>query len=493
MRLDFTQQMRLEQQMKLAPRMIQSMEILQLPILALEERIEQELVSNPVLEMREPTEDSNESAPSTTEEQTPSTTEENRDLTVAGEGSQTDDFQRLDNVAHAWDDYFSRSSRASVRRSSGERDRKLDAMMNTPARDVSLQEYLSFQLALSDADGDVRRAGEAIVSFVDEDGYLRTPLAEVIESLPRPRPSDADAAEALGIIQSFDPPGVAARDLRECLLLQLAAQSGDHRIEEQLVRDHLKDIEQNRFPVITRALNCRIEDVKDAIEHIRKLSPRPGAAIGGEVVPYISPDVIVEYDNEENDYTIRLTDGHASSLYISGLYRRMLKSGRLDDPTREFIQDNIRSARWLIESIQQRRNTLFRVVSAVMAHQRDFLEKGPKHLRPLPMSQIADELGIHRGTVSRAASEKYVQTPRGIYPLRAFFSGGTSSDEGSVSWDGIKAKIQDIVDHEDKKAPLSDDEIVKRLGTESIHVARRTVTKYRKLLSIPSMRRRKEF
>ena len=478
--------------MKLAPRMIQSMEILQLPILALEERIEQELEINPVLEVRDGAADGD--APQAKVEEAPTTTEENRDLTISEDKDKAEDFQRLDNVASAWDDYFSRGQRSGFRRGSGERDRKLDAMMNTPARDVNLHEYLTFQMILTEAEGPVRDACEGIIAFLGEDGYLRSSLEEVIEASPDdPKPSIEDAEEALRIVQSLDPPGVGARDLRECLLLQLAARSSEPSLEEALVRDHLKDIEQNRYPVIAKALNCTLDEVKDAVAKVAKLSPRPGGAIGGEIVPYISPDVVVEYDGEQDDYTVRLTNGHSTSLYISGLYRRMLRSGRLDENTRGFIQDNIRSARWLIESIEQRRNTLFRVVSAVMSHQRDFLENGPKHLRPLPMSLIADELGIHRGTVSRAASEKHVQTPRGIVPLRAFFSGGTDSDGGGVSWDGIKAKIQEIIGKEDKRKPLSDDEIVKKLADEGITLARRTVTKYRKTLGVASMRRRKEF
>jgi RNA polymerase sigma-54 factor len=294
---------------------------------------------------------------------------------------------------------------------------------------------------------------------------------------------------------------VGARDLQECWLLQLdaierdgeMARGHDFDLERTLIREHLKDLSMNRYPQISKRLGKPIDEIQAAVKRIGHLHPYPGKQIGGEDAPPITPDAVIYYDEDTDKYEIEMTNDPAPNLYISGMWRKYIKQKQGDKSTREFLM-NIRNARWLIESIQQRKSTIMRVIRAVVDAQRDFFDKGPEHLKPLPMISVADQLGIHVATVSRAVSEKWIQTPRGVFPLRRFFSGGTTSAEGEeMSWDAVKEKLKAIIDNEDKKNPLNDDEIVIKLKDQGIELARRTVAKYRKILDIPTARQRREF
>jgi len=237
-----------------------------------------------------------------------------------------------------------------------------------------------------------------------------------------------------------------------------------------------------------------METIKDAIEHLRRLNPRPGSSFNlQENTHYVVPDLIVE-PNDQGGYDVRLTDEHTPNLSISRYYQKQLRNKGTDPAAREFIQKRIQSARWLIESIEQRRNTLLKVARAIVEHQKPFLDKGPEHIEPLKMQQIADRVGVHVTTVSRAVDDKWAQTPRGIFPLKRFFGGGTTTADGEeIAWDTIKQKLLEIVAKEDKQSPLSDEEIVDEMGRHGLIVARRTVTKYRQALMIPSSRQRKQF
>jgi RNA polymerase sigma-54 factor len=286
------------------------------------------------------------------------------------------------------------------------------------------------------------------------------------------------------------------------LLIQLAhiardpemAEGHDLPLERRLVEDHLKDLEMNRYPQIAKKTGRSIDDLQRAVARIGRLQPHPGKEIGPDEAPGITPDAFITYDEETKTYDVEMTHDPAPNLYIRGLYRKMLKDRAVAKDTRDFLSGNVRNARWLIESIRQRRGTIERVIRKVVEHQRDFFDKGPELLRPLPMIQVADELGIHVATVSRAVADKYIQTPRGIFPLRRFFSGGTTTDDGEdMSWDAVKEKLKVVVANEDKEKPLNDDEIADRLKEQGIELARRTVAKYRKILNIPTARQRKEF
>jgi RNA polymerase sigma-54 factor len=480
MRLDTSQQMRMDMRLRMAPRMIQSMEILQLPLMALQERIDQELSENPVLiDLRESPAPAENEGEETSPEPAPAADE------PTGDGmDDTDDWAESYNEAH-------RPSRAAL---SEEADRKHDAMQNMASRPRSLHDDLADQLGFLDTVPSVRSLAEYIIYNLDDNGYLPQGLG--LPDIARDFGGDvtvAQAEEALALVQRLDPPGVAARDLRECLLLQLSADVPCRETLQVLISNHLDDLQQNRLPAIEKRTGIPIEKIKEAIEHLRRLNPRPGARYAPENAQYVVPDLIVEPD-EHGGYEVRLIDDHTPQLSISRYYQKQLKNKTTDPAAREFIQKRIQSARWLIESIEQRRNTLLKVARAIIDHQKDFLDKGPESIEPLKMQQIADRVHVHVTTVSRAVDDKWVQTPRGIFALKRFFGGGTTTTGGEeVAWDTIKQKLLEIIAKEDKSNPLSDEEIVDGLGRHGFPVARRTVTKYRRTLRIPSSRQRKQF
>jgi RNA polymerase sigma-54 factor len=252
-------------------------------------------------------------------------------------------------------------------------------------------------------------------------------------------------------------------------------------------------LEHNRLPAISRKTGYSIELVQQVLGELRKLNPKPGADFNNVVVPPVTPDVFVEPD-ENGEYQVRLEDAETPSLFISPYYRRLFQDAETSVEAREYIKRKIASAQWLIDSIQQRRGTLLKVARAIVEHQKDFLDKGPEAIEPLKMQQIADKVGVHVTTVSRAVDEKWIQTPRGIFPLRRFFCGGTTSAGGEeVAWDAVRRKLQEIVDNEDKQHPMSDDQLVAKLAEAGITVARRTVTKYRKAMGILSSRQRRDW
>ena len=484
MRLDMAPQLRLDLRLKLAPQMIQSMEILQLPLLALSERIEQELVENPVLEVQPPAmevpEAPEEVAPAHLEADVPSRVQE--------------DFRNLDRMPDDWERYLDDSLPPArpFRRYQQERDAKLDAMLNTAAPGLSLQEFLEQQVGLLDLDRETREMARQIIGNIDDNGYLRFPLEEIVASLDGGA-SLALAERTLVLVQALDPAGVGARDLRECLLLQLErAGLEENGLVRALIEHHLDDIKENRLPRIAKATGTDVEAVKAAVAAIGHLTPKPGNGYVTETVPYVIPDVTVEAT--EWGYEARLEDAWTPHLYISRDYRDLARRPDIDVRTREFVSAKIRSAKWLIDSIEQRRTTLLAVARSIVKFQKAFLDLGLAHITPLKMQTVADDVGVHVSTVSRAINGKYIQTPRGIYPMKFFFTGGTVTDSGAVaSWRTVKQRIREIVDQEEKANPLSDDQIAEELKNGGFGVARRTVTKYRKMMNIPSSRRRKAY
>jgi RNA polymerase sigma-54 factor len=490
MRLSFGQDLRLVQKQVLAPRMIQSMEILQLPILALQERIEQELQENPILELRE--EDPDAPAEETERELPDAPTDEERELVIDEAKSNEADFERLMKMDEEWPDHFEEHSRPSRGEIEEAGERKLDAMANMTARPQSLQDYLRDQLGWFDLEPDLRAMAERIIYNLDPNGYLPGRLEDLLG--PEPAQGDLALAErALTQVQRLDPPGVGARDLRECLLLQLLPGMPHYEQLKTLISAHLEDIEHNRLPVISRRTGYSMETIEQALGELRKLNPKPGADYNNAIVPPVTPDVFVE-QGEDGKYQVRLEDGRVPTLFISPYYRKLFASGQANAETREYIKRKINSAQWLIDSIEQRRGTLTRVAQAIVDHQTEFLTKGPESIEPLKMQQIADKVGVHVTTVSRAVDDKWIQTPRGIFPLRRFFCGGTVSADGEeVAWDAVRLKLQEIIDGEGKEHPLSDEQLVLELERHGITVARRTVTKYRKAMKIPSSRQRRKW
>jgi len=442
MRLDAHLQLRQEMRLKLAPQIIQSIEILQLPLLELRDRIDQELLENPTLEPgpaeaeeaqedEEPlAEEGEDDEPVEAVVEEPETEPE----PIAEEDYEAaEELIRDDEESYRWDRPPPRS---------GEKDPKRAAIENSPAPEVSLEDHLTWQLTYFDLDPEVREICDNIIANLDWRGYLEYPLEEIAASMDRP---------------------VSVEKAQEA-----------------------------RYPKVAKAMGCTIGDLKEAVEKIGKLNPIPGALFGEEAAPHVIPDLRVEL--VDGEYVVMLEDAYLPSLRISSYYARRLQQKGLDSKTEQYLKDKFQSARWLIDAIQQRRSTVFNISTAIVEDQKDFLDKGTLHLKPLKMQDVADQVGVHVSTVSRAISGKYIQTPRGLYSLKHFFTGGVEKEDGEMeSWDVVRQKLQHVVDNEDKSDPLSDEQLAAELAKQGIEIARRTVSKYRKLLAIPSSRRRKEY
>jgi len=480
----------MEQRMKLAPHMIQSMEILQLPILALQERIEQELNSNPVLEMTEPV---NPEDTDSDEQQSQEDINE-KDLVLNTDTNKAGDFERLENLGDGFKDYMNEAGPFRRRVYSDEPDKKLEAIKNTAAPPQSLHEHLAEQWRMVDAEPAVKKAGDMIIDYIDDRGYLTVRL-EQLHNKDRGDFTIDDLREALELVQELEPAGVGARDMKECLLIQMAQSSEDMSFESRLIAEHMDALLENRLPDIAKKMNCGIDAINRAIAHLSKLDTSPGLQVGRDRNHPITPDVIVESLDNSDEYSVRLADYDLPRLRVNDYYAKMAKDDVVSEKTKNFLQNNLRSAQWIIDAIEQRKNTLLRVTKAIVKYQRDFFEKGQLYLRPLPMSKIAKDVGVHLATISRAVAGKYIQCPWGILPLRKFFSGGTDDINGTgLSWEAIRGKLQQIIDAEDKSKPLNDEQIRKKLAELGIKkLARRTVAKYRKLLNIPAARFRKKY
>jgi RNA polymerase sigma-54 factor len=473
--------------------MIQSMEILQLPLMALQERIEQELSENPLLELLEPEADFQEDRVAEVENPD-APTESEKELVVDEKQDNVEDFERLDELDRELPEFFDDSPRRSGNQISEDADRRHDQFANIVARPESLHDYLTHQLGELDLDPEVREIAERIISTLDpqDGGYFRSSLEDLL-------PPRADrqqlklAREALAVVQSLDPPGIAARDLRECLLLQLLPGMSFYEQLRTIISNHLEDLRDNRLPAIKRKTGYSIEHIQATWDELRKLNPKPGARFTESYVPTATPDVQVE-KGEDGRYHVIVDEYRTPQLRISKYYRDRLANGTATDEEREFIRRKLNAAQWLIDSIEQRRNTLAKVAQAIVDYQQRFLDEGPEHIEPLKMQQIAEQVGVHVTTISRAVDDKWIQTPRGILPLRRFFVGGTQSSDGDeVAWDTVRLKLQEVVDQEDKSNPYSDEELVEQLQQHGLKVARRTITKYRQKMGIPGSRQRRDW
>ena len=504
MQLSVSQQMKMSQQMKLAPRMIQSMEILQLNMMALNERIEQELVENVTLELIDKDKDQPTQEPDVVvkpddpkEAQELSKDVEQRELVAESDGNNESDFERLLEISSEWpeDNVGFGGATPSANQIADSMDRQHDAMANMTARPQSLHEYLLEQFSFNSVEDAQRQFGEYLIQHLDHNGRLQSLLPEICQQFNRvydQQLTNEDAEHVLSMIQQLDPPGVGARDYNEMLLLQITDNMPFHEVMRVLVRDHLEDIAFNRLPVIQKATGYSIDMIKVGIEQIQTLNPYPGRGFEQRPVQRVTPDLAVE-KNDKGEYTVRLLDEYIPELRISPRYAKMLKEQPTQE-TRDWIKKKIESARWLIESIEQRYSTVKKVAQEIVNHQTEFLEKGPEAIAPLKMQQIADRVGVHVTTVSRAVDEKWIQTPRGLFPLKRFFGGGTQTANGEeVAWDTIRIKLQELIDNENKAKPLSDDALVEALAGQGLKLARRTITKYRKQMGIPSSRQRREY
>jgi len=478
-----SQQMRLEQ--RLTPQLIQSMAILQKPVADLEAYIANALESNAALELDEPKPPAPEPA-------------QREDDNGRGKLDHREalGFARLDRFARYYDmDATDRAPSSARRLSSGDtRDAKMGAMANTAGREIDLNEYLLSQWALFEVDDDVRRAGEAIINHLDPDGYLRVPLDEIAERVRPPLSTDM-FEKALREVHKLEPAGIGARDVVECLLLQLDVLPGDNTLERTLIEHHLDDIVHNRLPAVAKAVGCSVGEINEAIKAMRStLCLHPGYLVGDRSVPTIRPDVIVEYAETGGGLDVWLARGNTPKLRIRPEVAALAKSKKNGRATRDFARKHVEDASALIDAVSFRRNRLLEVARAIVEKQADFFDVGPEGLKVCRMSDLAVELGCDPSTVSRTVADKYMQTPRGIHPLRYFFTGGTETDSGeSMGWDRVKTRVRELIDTEDKKTPWNDDQIAALLKKEGIEISRRTVAKYRHQMDIPAARQRRQY
>ena len=459
MRLGFDLTLEQAQKLIMTPELRQAIQMLQFTSLELNEYLDKQLETNPFLEQEVA----------------------NDDFEDIDEHSEEKDDIDWEEVLNKYDDEgytnYPKEEKDSIN------------YENFVSYESSLKEQLLFQLSLLDCSRREKAIGEFIIDNIDENGYLMDPLEEIEKYM---NTSHKEAEKVLNMIQSFEPIGVGARSLEECLTIQLKSKKIEDPNIYIIVEKYLEDVAANRLSKISKDLDLDLKSVQDICDYIRTLEPKPGRSFSGNSgdVKYVTPDVILRYIDGE--YIIILNDITAPRLNINNSYKALMK--KTDDPNiSHFLNDKFNSALWIIRSIEQRRMTIYKVVESIIKHQRDFFKEGEKALKPLTLKEIADDIDVHESTVSRATNGKYMQTPRGLFELKYFFSTGISSDKGEISSTGIKWIIKNIIEKEDPKKPFSDQQITNILKERSIEISRRTVAKYRDKLNIPSSSVRRRY
>jgi len=458
----------------LAPQLQQSLLILQTPLLELRNLVQQEMETNPVLE----------------ELPDESPTDERDGAESSTDNNFKEEFEKLVSLDEEWRDYMAQSASYNSEgfRNSQEAQDKRQFFFDSIAVQETLQQHLVAQLNQTTLEADDRKAAELIIGNIDDNGFLQSTPEEMALSSGVPK---EDFEKMLALIQSFSPRGVGARDLRECLLIQLQREGKESSLEYRIVSEHMEDLGRRRFPEIARRMGISVEEVQSAADKIARLNPRPGQAFTAAPQNYVLPDATVE--KVDGDYQVVLNNEQIPHLRISNLYKDIIAQGNNGAEVKDYIRDKIRSGKFLIRSIHQRQQTISNIAHQIVSRQRDFLEHGPSHLKPMTMAEIADAVGVHETTVSRAVSGKYMLTPQGIFEMKYFFTSGYQTATGeSMSNTSVKEAILDLVKHENGSAPLSDQQLVEILTERGIPIARRTVAKYRTELNIlPSHMRRK--
>jgi RNA polymerase sigma-54 factor len=465
---------RLSQKLILTPSLQQAIKLLPMSTLELADLLNQEMVENPLLE-EVPTDDAQPAEVAATVE-TPAEPEKPAE----------DPRDNWDD--HDYEYFFGEYLDDGYRARQPQEVRELPPIENTLSSRSSLADHLAWQLNLQTTDETIREIGTAIIGNVDDDGYLVASLDE-IASLGN---WDVSVVEkALEHVQTFDPIGVGARDLQECLLLQLRHLGLGGTPVEVLVRDHLRSLQNQRIPELSRLLGLDNEEIKAHIELIKNLDPKPGSRYSPSESQYVIPDVYII--RTEDGYRATLNEDGLPQLRISPVYRRLLdKGGETTDETRAYVKDKFRSALWLLKSVDQRQKTIIKVATSIITFQREFLDHGIEHLKPLVLRDVASDIGMHESTVSRVVNNKYMHTPQGVYELKYFFHSGINSSYGeSVSSVTIKQRIKKIIEAEDQRRPLSDSKIMNMLQKEGLVLARRTIAKYREELKIQTSNQRK--
>lgn len=467
----------------MTPSLQQAIKLLQLSKLELQEVLNQELLENPLLD--ESAEEVKSEETQAEEVKAENEAEDAKKPEAKEAEKEKDSFDEIDYDAY-FQDYIEYGYNP---RGMGEEHEEFP-IENTLTRPPNLSDHLTWQLSMSDASPRTQEIAQFIIGNIDEDGYLRATDDEIAASGGY---EPDDVRKAVAAVQSLDPIGVGARDLRECLLLQLRFLEIDAPLVEVIVRDHWDEFMQRKFVPLAKALGIDMKTLEGIVEIIKHLDPKPGRKYSNERAIYVEPDVYVHKVGEE--YVIVLNEDGMPKLRINSGYRSMLNSmdSKSDGETVNYIKDKIRSAVWLIKSLDQRQRTIYKVAESIVKHQREFLEKGIDFLRPLVLRDVADDIQMHESTVSRVVSNKYMHTPRGLFLMKYFFHSVLDSDTGEdISSLTVKKKIQSYIENEDPRKPLSDSKIMKILNDEGINIARRTVAKYRDELNIPSSTDRKQ-
>jgi len=460
-------QQNLSQQQTLAPQMRKSLEILQASTMELSQIINLALENNPVLE------DASES------------------ISLDELGQDPEELDRLESLNDTDDDWRERNIiEGSTQTWTQDDEERRQHLYDSLVAPVTLQQHLQQQLDLSMVEPGVREAAEAIIGNLDERGFLDLPVRDLGIRM-KLDPDELD--EALSLVQSFDPPGVGAADIPESLMLQLERQGRHDSIEYKIVRHHLEALARKRHPQIAKALGTSVERVAEAAVSIGRLTPNPGGDFNPGGNPYIQPDVIIE-KNEDGILEARLTGEQLPHLRINDFYKDMIGKQGLDSKARSFLREQIRDGRSLIRSVALRQETILAIAHQLILRQQDFFDKGPRFLKPLTMNEVADALGMHATTISRAVAGKHILTPQGLMEMRSFFATGYQTESGSgVSNAGVREAIQQLVANENQNKPLSDEALTKALAKQGIKVARRTVAKYREQLNILPSHLRKSY
>jgi RNA polymerase sigma-54 factor len=479
MAIEMRQQMKLTQQLVMTPQLQQAIKLLQLSRLELQDVVRQELEENPILEEAAEQEQSRELEQLESAEKEPLQEGEGEQFKEVEAGTET--LKEMD-----WDSYLDGYNYTAGEQYYDE-DEDRPSFENLLTRKGTLFDHLIWQVSMFRFDELEQAVAAEIVGNLDEDGYLRATVSEIAADC---HTDEFTVERVLARVQEFDPMGVGGRDLRECLLIQVRQLGMQGSIVEAILLDHLKDLESRRYKQIAKSLGVEIDDILAAAKIIAGLDPKPGRAFNQEDIQYISPDIFVYKVGEE--YVVMLNEDGLPNLRINPFYSAEAKNKNVDSKAEEYISDKMRSAMWLIKSIQQRQRTIFKVAKSIVKFQRDFLDKGIEHLRPLVLRDVAEDIGMHESTVSRVTTNKYMQTPQGLLELKYFFNSGLSTTGGDfVASESVKNKIKEIVDGEDPRRPYSDQKLAELLAACNINIARRTVTKYREVLRIGSSSERK--
>lgn len=474
MRMGYGLNVEQTQKLIMTPELRQAITVLQLSALELSMYIEQQLEENPLLELREDEVERGEEAGIGDEQNT------------AGDEDTDRKEYDLD-----WDEYFQDSSDLGVVRQERIQEQEDYSYENFLSQSLTLSEHLLFQLNLTPCNDADRLIGEYIIGNLDEHGYLRISLEEVALRLGV---SESSVNDMLSVIQGFDPPGVGARNLEECLLIQVKQLGIKDIVLESLIKNYLVDLSKGKLNRIAQELGITVQTVQQAADLLKTLDPKPGRNFSNlHSTRYIIPDIILE--KVEGEYVILVNDVAIPRITINATYRSVLsKDKNHDSRTRRFVESKLNAAAWLIRSIEQRRLTLYKVANCLVELQRDFLDRGVKYLKPLNLKKVAGMVGLHESTVSRATSNKYIQTPQGVFEMKYFFSTGLSNSAGTTtSSESIKKMLQEIVAREDARSPLNDQQISEMFRRRGITISRRTVAKYRDELGIAAIRKRKRY